>query len=69
VGRIPFLVKQYFGFDTIVRSQGKKPIEVATVISDLYIFLLVLPHVYDSLVAKAFKVQNFKFSRAFFLYK
>ena len=50
-----------------VAVRNGAPLEVASVISDLHIFLLVLPHIHDSLVTKAFKVRNFKLFRAFFL--
>ena len=56
----------WLGHDRITVSYWT-PLKVASVVSDLHIFLLVFPHVHDPLIAEAFKVRDFKFLRTFLL--
>jgi hypothetical protein len=43
------------------------PLEAASVVSNLHIFLLVFSHVHYPLITKAFKVRDFKFLKALLL--
>ena len=50
-----------------VAVSNRTPLEIATVSSNLHVFLLVLPHVHNPLITKAFQVWDFEFLVAFFL--
>jgi len=50
-----------------VAVSNRTPLEIATIISDLHILFLVLPHVHDALITKAFQVRDFEFLGALLL--
>lgn len=50
-----------------IAVSNRTPLEVATIISDLHILFLVLPHVHYPLITEAFQVRDFEFLRAFLL--
>ena len=50
-----------------VAVSNRTPLEIATISSNQHVFLLVLSHVYDPLVTKAFQVRDFEFLGTFLL--